>query len=320
MELTADWKVMTGSLLVLSVVAMGYGAQPAVDHEAESVQNEPPPAALIPRADMGCPPYFASPPPGETPVPFAPEIFAASGGRLHGAVAFSPDGRRVCWSVLPPAVMTSECDGEVWSKPEVLPLPGRAVQAPAFSADGSRLYFQAAAEGGMGGVDLWSVDALSGHWNDAVNLGPPVNGPGLESQPTLTREGDLYFTGSMSGVGFERGIFVAARSAGVFLEPRPLPRSINSPGIDYCPFISPDGTMLLFASNRGHTGEELYLHATFRKPEGGWSEPINLHPLIHFSQPARFPSLSPDGRFLFFLADGRYWWIDVTAVLSLRDR
>ena len=39
-----------------------------------------------------------------------------------------------------------------------MPLHGRAVQSPAFSADGSTFLYHAAAPDGFGSLDLWAVD------------------------------------------------------------------------------------------------------------------------------------------------------------------
>jgi hypothetical protein len=268
-------------------------------------------------AEPGCPPFFGLDPPGPNPEPFAPERFVQSDTRLHGAAVFSPDGDRVCWSVVPPAILCAQCENGTWSVSRVLPLPGMAVQAPAFSADGSRLYYQAIGPGGLGSLDIWWVDAERGDWTTTVNIGPPVNGPGAEGQPTFDGDGDLFFTGSMEGVQFGRGIYLAARTKDGYSPPQALGEVINTPGIDYCPFVSADGKTLLFASNRGHAGEELYIHVAFRTPDGGWTEPVDLHPIMNHPQTACFPSISPDGRFLFFLSEGRIWWVD-SAVIDMR--
>jgi hypothetical protein len=110
-------------------------------------------------AEPGCPPFFGLDPPGPNPEPFASERFFRSDTHLHGAAVFSPDGDRVCWSVAPPAILCAQCENGTWSVPRVLPLPGRAVQAPAFSADGSRFDFQAIGPGGLGSLDIWWVDS-----------------------------------------------------------------------------------------------------------------------------------------------------------------
>lgn len=257
-----------------------------------------------------CSPTLGHEPPGRTPEVFAPELLSRSGHPLHGALAISPAGDRLCWSVLPPAIICTHCQDGDWTDPEPLPLPGRGVQAPAFSPDGHRLYFQAAGSGGFGSLDIWWVDLRRGDWTTAVNIGRPVNSPGVEGQPTLTEAGELFYSGSMAGVEYGRGIFHALPVDGGYGVPQALGDAVNTPGIDFYPFVTPDGETLLFASNRGRTGEELTIHVSYRTPGDDWTEPVDVHPFMDFPRAARFPSISPDGRFLFFWSEGKIWWVD----------
>lgn len=263
--------------------------------------------------------YMGEPPPGGTPVAFASERISQDGYRLHGSPVFRPDQREVVWAVIPPAVMSIALDDGKWTEATPLAIPGRGVQAPAFSPDGRRFYYQAVMDGGEGGLDLWWLDRGPGGWGPPINPGRPLNSPGLESQPTVTREGTVYFTGQLEGSGMGRGIYRSRLGDGVFSEPELLDEEINSPFIDYCPWIAPDESYLLFASSRPESEEVLHLHVSFRREDGSWSEAVNIHGALGFSAPARFPTVSPDGRFLFFLSGDVVYWVEMTPVLALRD-
>ena len=89
--------------------------------------------------------------------------------------------------------------------------------------------------------------------------------------------------------------------------------------IDYFPWIAADESYLLFASSRPSAGEVMHLHVSFRQTDGSWSKPVNIHPVLGFEEPARSPTVSPDGRFLFFLSGGQVYWVDIAGVLGLRD-
>ena len=210
------------------------------------------------------------------------------------------------------------CGEDGWTDPAPLPLSGAAVQAPAFSPDGAKLYYQAGGGGSLGSLDLWWVDARDEAWTQPVNVGPPVNTPTLESQPTLAANGTLYFTAALEGVGFDRGIYRCVRTPTGYAAPEPLNATINSEAIDYCPYVAPDESYLLFASSRGHDGEELYLHAAFRTASGAWTAPVNFHDALAFPEPARFPWVSPDGKYLFFLSGGHIYWVDASVILEAR--
>lgn len=262
--------------------------------------------------------YLGQTPPGPVAVVFAPGLVSGVGQRLHGAVAVSPDLKTVMWPVIPPAVQAMDLEDGRWSPVRTLEVQGRAVQAPAFSAEGDRLFYQAVVEGGAGGLDLWWAPREGAGWGAPVSVGAAVNTPRLESQPSLTTDGTLYFTGTLEGAGFDRGIYRARRVDGEYGEPELLAEAINTRFIDYCPWIAPDESYLLFASSRPWEEERLHLHVSFRGEDDRWSEPVNIHEAIGFPGEARFPSVSPDGRVLFFISGDSAYWVDMAPVLAMK--
>jgi hypothetical protein len=264
--------------------------------------------------------YLGQRPPGRVPEVFAPGIISDAGYRLHGAVVFRPDRREVCWSVLPPAIMSKSLLNGIWSEARPVAVGGRGVQAPAFSADGRRMYYQAVVEGGRGSVDIWWVERTADGWGTPVNAGPAVNTDMAESQPCVTAEGTIYYTGTLEDVGFNRGIYRSRLLDGEYGPPELLGGGANSESIDYCPWIATDESFLLFASSRPRRDEPLFLHVCFRHPDGSWSEPESIHPALGFEDPARFPSVSPDGRYLFFISGDTAYWVDIAPVVELKSR
>jgi hypothetical protein len=100
-----------------------------------------------------------------------------------------------------------------WGEPENLGPPVNSVydeDIPCLSADGLVLFFcdwwggGTPRPGGYGSADMWMTRraSLSGPWQTPVNLGPKVNGPGLEALPRISPDGcTLYFSGIRGGVG-----------------------------------------------------------------------------------------------------------------------
>jgi len=261
--------------------------------------------------------FLGLPVPGRTPLVYFPDIFSDTDYRLHGPIVFAPDMRQICWSVIPPAIMSVSVSSEGWADPAPLDLQGRVIQSPAFSPDGRHLYYQAVAEDGGTGVFIWRSERTDEGWGDPLSVGPNVNICRLQSQPCLTADSSLYYTGTLEGVCFERGIYRSRLVDGVYQQPELLSRRINSDHIDYCPWIAPDESYLLFASSRPRSEEPLYIHIAFRSADGSWTEPQSIHQAIGFESPARFPSVSPDGRFLFFISGNSAYWVDIAPVLEL---
>lgn len=85
----------------------------------------------------------------------------------------------------------------------------------ALSRDELSLYFVSTRVRGLGGADIWvsrraSVDAA---WGDPVNLGPSVNGPGIDASPVVSLDGHLLFFSSDRAGGLGSNDIDVARHA-----------------------------------------------------------------------------------------------------------
>jgi Tol biopolymer transport system component len=59
----------------------------------------------------------------------------------------------------------------------------------------------------------------------------------------------------------------------------------------------------------------MHLYTSFRSADGAWSAPRKLNDAMNFSGNARFPSISPDGKYLFFCGDdGNFYWVDIRVI------
>ena len=97
---------------------------------------------------------------------------------------------------------------------------------------------------------------------------------------------------------------------GIYMKPQNLGHAVNSEHSDFAPFISPDGSFLIFTSIGRPEGSGLYI--TFRKEDGSWSEAKYMDE--PFGSGALLTTLSPDGKYLFFTGrrEGRkgVFWVD----------
>jgi hypothetical protein len=95
------------------------------------------------------------------------------------------------------------------------------------------------------------------------------------------------------------------KAKSMYKKPVRLDDNINSmKGDEIAATISNDGNMIFFASNRtgGFGGIDLYV--SNRLPNGKWGPAQNLGAEINTSADEDFPSLSPDGKILFFSSKG----------------
>jgi len=180
--------------------------------------------------------------------------------------------------------------------------------SPRCSADGLSLFFASDCVGGFGSPDIWMATrtATDSPWSKPVNLGPPVNTRHWEGGLALFESDDglsLFFTSDRPGGQGKSDIWLTTRStpAGPWANPVNLGSSLNSPDVDWGPGISSNGLEMYFSSGRpqGHGGDDVYV-TTRASTEDPWREPVNLGPHVNSSRNDGSPSISANGRLLFF--------------------
>ncbi len=116
-------------------------------------------------------------------------------------VAVSNDG-----DALGPAVLVSEL-----SDPTVFD------QKVAVSADGHELLLSSMRAGGLGNFDIWRFTRQSAQdpWSNPINVDAPINGPDVDSQPVLSRDGrTLIFTSIRAGGYGVQDLWMSTRRPG----------------------------------------------------------------------------------------------------------
>lgn len=146
-------------------------------------------------------------------------------------------------------------------------------------------------------------------------LPAPVNSEFHECQIFEAADGSLYFTSWRSG---QPDLFRAVQRDGQWALDTDFGPGVNSGADDKGAFISDDGRLLMFWSNRpGGLGKD-DIYFCRMGADGRWSAPFNVGPLINSAGREWYPRLSPDGRHLFFLSDrtGDFdiYWIDATVL------
>ena len=105
---------------------------------------------------------------------------------------------------------------------------------------------------------------------------------------------------------------------GKYSDPAPLPETINAPGkyaIDYLSYVSPDGSYILFSSNRHDTSKESCgIYVSFKSKNGTWGPAKNLSRFLGHHEDTRDPKISADGKYLFFSSGNNIMWVKTSVV------
>lgn len=252
---------------------------------------------------------------------FSPGII--SDARWQYRITFTPDGRTAYFTVAEaffPASRSSsiyvshmENDGS-WSTPVIAPFSGTYTDIdPFITPNGQRLYFSSIRP--LNGtpkpdLDLFYMERSPHGWSEPVRLGPEVNTALDELYASLDAKGNLYFaSGPFGPTPAANWNIYTARVTRAGFEPREPVAAVNTrrewnpadPTWDweFNPEISVDGRTLLFASLRpgGYGYGDLYVSHYHR---GEWSAPVNLGPAVNTIHDEFHPTLSRDGRTLYF--------------------
>ena len=268
--------------------------------------------------------YFGQTKPGELPVLFARGIVSDK-EFSHSPVVFSPDGLEAFWTSseeIPGTgytrniILHSKQKNGYWQMPEKAPFSGDEGDGePFFSIDGNRLYFISrrpiSGEGEPVDENIWYAERKDKGWSDPQPISEVISSQEMHWQFSLDAKNNVYF-GSSSGGG--RGlsdIYCSRYIKGEYTKPEILGSSINSNHGEFSPFIAPDGSYLIF-SRHGADNERIGLFISFRKRDGSWTEAMDMGKPINDSGMSLCTSLSPDGRYIFYLGErdgisGIYW-------------
>ncbi|MBN1213052.1 MAG: VCBS repeat-containing protein, partial [candidate division Zixibacteria bacterium] len=274
--------------------------------------------------------YLGQTPPGKKPQAFAENLLLTPFSP-HGKIAFSPDGREVIWChhAMPiQAVWHMKESNGVWSKPQIAPFTDPATNywdgSPCFSADGNRIYYHSHRPTGVGqdrreDSDIWYVQKEGGAWGEPVNAGAPVNSERNEYAPFIDKDGNIYFIGEGYEDSYGTGdIYVCEFIDGKYIAPRNLGEKINSPQHELNPIIAPDGSYLVFASDRPLADPGLNLYICFRTRDDGWTDPAPFGQSVN-SGHAWHPHITSEGKYIIYLNGDNYYWFSTQVVEDLKS-
>lgn len=268
--------------------------------------------------------YFGSARPSLSPELFALGILPPEGRVMHSFPAFSPDGTEVYFSAYSPdqqprvdAIMFLAWQGDGWGGAQVAPFSGEVNDNwPWFSPDGNRLYFssQRSPDGGaaLEEYGLWYVERAGAGWSSPRHVASPAD--------FGRDEGPVYVAAVLPGGYGDMDIYRLEYVDGAYTMPENLGPAVNTGAEEYGPCAAPDGSYLVFVRYDEAAARKVDLYVSFRQSDGTWTGARNMGDRIEAFRGGRFPGLSPDGRYLFFVAEGgeAVQWVDAGVVEQFR--
>ena len=256
---------------------------------------------------------------------FAPGTISTDLDESGGA--FSPDGKDFYFTVLAPyttaprfgMICVSHFKDGRWQKPETVSFSGQTLDsAPRLSMDGNKLYFTSVRpvpESKVPRYRIWVAEKTASGWSEPMPVAAPINQENSHSMDaSLAANGDMFFASDRDDPAHHLHIFHSRFVDGKFQEPEKLGPEINSEFTESAPAISPDGKVLVFASNAAEDPEhrrpqdliaagkpyprqDLYISVS---RNGQWTPARHLEHGINSFAEEVYPSFSPDGKFLFW--------------------
>jgi hypothetical protein len=271
-------------------------------------------------------PYLSQKPPGELPEVFTPSILFSE-NPIHGQIAFYPDRKEIYWIFHPsdygqnPPVINfiRQVDG-IWTKPEILEFSREyGAGTICISPDGTKLFFNSKrpwpdswgkqpSGNNLEAYKIWYVERVDAGWGAPKPLDQRINQNLMGVSSTL--EGTLY----------THGIKRIRRNNGQYAEWEQLGHPLDVGRIlEGNPFISPDESYILF--NKKWPGKRGYgIFISYRTGDDHWTEPITLLERLNTPRGGSQPVVTPDGKYLFYYADGKFYWVDAKIIEDLKSK
>lgn len=268
--------------------------------------------------------YLGQKPPGLTPEVFAPDVVSIN-GRYESTISFSADLKELYFDAKNEdevsQIYFSKLVNDVWTPTKKVNFTKgnkREEIHPFVSPDGKRIYFTAY-DSIFSDERIWYVNRLENSWSDAIKLNSPVNDDKVFF-PNHVKNGGLYYFNLSK---FKT--YYAPNKNGEFIEPQEVEIDMG-----HHAFISPNNNYLLVTArnNEEENRKDNDIYVYFKNQDETWSKPMNLGATVNTHYSEKTPSISPDGKYLFFGRDERdiepglsnIYWVSTEVIEKLRPK
>ncbi|WP_412970847.1 TolB family protein [Glaciecola sp. MF2-115] len=258
-------------------------------------------------------PYLGQTPPGSTPELFAPgivnteeliEIEGMFGADMHTFYFVRRDEKEVY------SLNVIEFKNNQWQKSIVKSNVGGAY----ISSDGKIIY-----------LNNSYIERTNDGWSELKRHGSPFED--IDIMRLSAASNGTYYFDTFAPPKFDTPIRYSRLINGKYEQPKSLGPQFGIGRYNAHPFIAPDESYIIFDSIRdgGYGKSDLYI--SFRGADGSWGPAINMGDKINTAASEKSPSVSPDGKFLFFdlrtkrgNEEVNIYWVDAQIIDTLRPK
>lgn len=261
--------------------------------------------------------YLGQKPPGDEPLVFALGVVSTNDYIEMGCTC-SPDGIEIYFARSETSDISSnfaiwivrEKDGK-WNKPKVASFSGIYRDfAPFITPDGKyMLFYRMSSKKAEAREGTWIVERNRDKWRKPRFF--------LDAYCVTTADFQTFYFSTEHREATSRDIAMMVFSNGVFSKPQDLKGDINSVEFDAHGCISTDESFMIYDSMRPGGFDQTDIYISFRKEDGLWSKGFNLGEKINKGH-HHIPSLSADGKYIFFSSDGDIYWVDANIIEELK--
>jgi WD40-like Beta Propeller Repeat len=257
--------------------------------------------------------YLGQNTPSRTPEVFAPGIVSDSTWAEHCQIAISPNGNEIFWSVYTSKypkidgtgnteqLYYSKLENGIWTKPKITDFTSNNKHGgnggPVFSLDGKKLFFY---QRKPRDKYMYYVEKNNGQWSkDPINVEEPYNTKtgdvATNWTPVFTNKGYAYKYNQQ-----KRVILKYKYEGTQFSQPDTM-RIHKDFRLSFNVYVAPDESYYIFSGYNYKGFGDLDLYICFKDSDGKWRYPIIMRDEINTESRERFPVVSPDGKYLFFM-------------------
>jgi len=237
--------------------------------------------------------------------------------RAEFGLAISPSYDEIFFTATSPGdglmFIKKEKEGS-WSSPKVANLRGdnKSEMEAFYTPEGKQLYFTSGDSTDTNRI--WRSVKEKSAWSKAELLNSPVNETPV-FWATFSNTNTMYYTNLAVGKIYRSELVDGKYSK---------TSDLGIDGFQLHPTVAADESYVLFNSRRPDSFGELDIYIAFKTSKGTWTAPVNLGEQVNTKVNETCPSISPDGKFIFF---SRYndlngkpdiYWVSSSVINKLR--